>query len=81
MPSKQKKQLYRFKTVKVTELELEAENGSLVYEVTIDKTEVFVDAGNGDILYTKGVSEKIDEATEQTRPRGSIQVTGEENYQ
>ena len=66
---------------KVRELELEAENGSLVYEVTIDEAEVFVDAGNGDILYTQGVSEKIDEATEQARPRGSISVTGEENYQ
>ena len=63
----------------VTELELEAENGSLVYEVTIGETEVFVDAGNGDILYTQGVNEKIDEATEQARPRGSIQVGSEDN--
>ena len=63
----------------VTELELEAENGSLVYEVTIGETEVFVDAGNGDILYTQGVREKVDEATEQARPRGSIQVGSEDN--
>lgn len=63
----------------VTELELEAEDGSLVYEVTIGETEVFVDAGNGDILYTQGVNEKIDEATEQARPRGSIQVGSEDN--
>lgn len=66
---------------KVTELELEAENGSLVYEVTISETEIFVDAGNGDILYTQGVNEKVDEATEQARPRGSIQVGSEDNYQ
>ena len=64
---------------KVTELELEAEDGSLVYEVTIGETEVFVDAGNGDILYTQGVNEKVDEATEQARPRGSIQVKSEDN--
>ena len=63
----------------VTELELGAEDGSLVYEVTIGETEVFVDAGNGDILYTQGVNEKIDEATEQARPRGSIQVGSEDN--
>lgn len=66
---------------KVRELELEAENGSLIYEVTIDETEVFVDAGNGDILYTQGVNEKIDEATEQSRPPSSIQVPNEKgNY-
>ena len=64
---------------KVTELELEAEDGSLVYEVTIGETEVFVDAGNGDILYTQEVNESVDEATEQARPRGSIQVRSEDN--
>ena len=65
----------------VTELELEAENGSLVYEVTIGETEVFVDAGNGEVLYTQGVNEKVDEATEQSRPPSSIQVPNEEdNY-
>ncbi|MGV2830900.1 PepSY domain-containing protein [Myxosarcina sp. GI1(2024)] len=65
----------------VKKLELEAENGSLVYEVTVGETEVFVDAGNGEVLYTQGVNEKVDEATEQSRPRGSIQVPNDENYQ
>ena len=64
----------------VTELELEAEDGSLVYEVTIEETEVFVDAGNGDILYTQGIDEEVDDATEQARPRGSIQVGSEDTY-
>jgi uncharacterized membrane protein YkoI len=65
----------------VTELELEAENGSLVYEVTVGETEVFVDAGNGEVLYTQGVNEKVDETTEQARPRSSIQVPNEDNNQ
>lgn len=34
----------------VKELELEAEDGNLVYEVTVGETEVFVDAGNGEVL-------------------------------
>ncbi|GAB4549627.1 MAG: PepSY domain-containing protein [Pleurocapsa sp.] len=58
----------------VKELELEAEDGNLVYEVTVGETEVFVDAGNGKVLYTQGINEKIDEATQQSRPRSSIQV-------
>lgn len=65
----------------VKEVELEAEEGSLVYEVTVGKTEVFVDAGNGKVLYTQGVDEEVDEATEQARPQGSIQVPDGDNYQ
>ena len=65
----------------VKEVELEAEEGSLVYEVTVGETEVFVDAGNGEVLYTQGVDEEVDEATEQARPLGSIQVPNDENYQ
>ncbi len=61
----------------VKELELEAEDGNLVYEVTVGETEVFVDAGNGKVLYTQGVNEKVDEATQQSRPRSSIQVPKE----
>ena len=38
---------------KVTEVELENENGALVYEVEIGDKEVKVDAGNGDILHTE----------------------------
>ena len=63
---------------KVTEIELEAKDGSLVYEVTIGETEVFVDAGNGEVLYTQGIDAEVDEATEQARPRGSIQVPDSE---
>ena len=33
-------------------VELEVENGSLVYQVEIGQTDVVVDAGNGEVLYT-----------------------------
>lgn len=51
-------------------VELETEDGSLVYEVEIGQTEVVVDAGNGEILYT----EEENEADVASRPQGSIQV-------
>ena len=51
-------------------VELEVENGSLVYQVEIGQTDVVVDAGNGEVLYT----ESEDEAIEASRPQGSIQV-------
>ena len=51
-------------------VELEVEDGSLVYEVEIGQTEAIVDAGNGEVLYT----ESEDEAIEGSRPQSSIQV-------
>lgn len=50
-------------------VELEAEDGSLVYEVEIGQTEVVVDAGNGEILYIEEENE-----ADASRPQGSIQV-------
>ena len=50
-------------------VELEVEDGSLVYEVEIGQTEAVVDAGNGEVLYTES-----EEANEASRPQGSIQV-------
>jgi uncharacterized membrane protein YkoI len=58
----------------VHKLELKEEDGNLVYQVTIGTREVFVDAGNGKVLYTQGVNENLDEATEQARFHSSIQV-------
>ena len=57
-----------------TEVELDEEDGSLVYEVKFaDETEVLVDAGNGEILKTELAGEEENDATE-TPIRGSIQV-------
>ena len=77
-PDQAKEAALRVQSGEVTELELEAEDGSLLYEVTIGETEVFVDAGNGEVLYTQGIDAEVDEATEQARPRGSIQVPDSE---
>lgn len=54
-------------------VELETEDGSLVYEVEIGQTEVYVDAGNGTVLYTENEDDE-DEISEASRPQGSIQV-------
>ncbi|OKH52568.1 hypothetical protein NIES2101_14135 [Calothrix sp. HK-06] len=59
---------------KAKEVELENDNGNLVYEVTIGHIEVAVDAGNAKILYTEKIGEEYDDATEAARPRSSIQV-------
>lgn len=64
-----------------TEVELDEEDGSLVYEVKFaDETEVLVDAGNGEILKTELAGEEENEATE-TPVRGSIQVPAEADEQ
>jgi len=64
-----------------TEVELDEEDGSLVYEVEFaDETEVLVDAGNGEILKTELPGEEEDDATE-TPIRGSIQVPAEADEQ
>ena len=73
-PEQAQQSAQQFQSGEVKELELEGENGNLVYEVTIGETEIFVDAGNGEVLYTQGVNEKVDPATEAARPRSSIQV-------
>ncbi|WP_414620356.1 PepSY domain-containing protein [Calothrix sp. CCY 0018] len=59
---------------KAKKVELENEDGNLVYEVEIGKKEVIVDAGNGKVLYTENEDREDDEATEANRPKSSIQV-------
>lgn len=52
-------------------VELENEDGNLVYEVVVGRQEIYVDAGTGEVLYTEGGSD--DNETEQA---SSIQVPG-----
>lgn len=61
------------------EVELDEEDGSLIYEVEFaDETEVYIDAGNGEILKTELPGEEADDATE-TPLRSSIQIPTEAN--
>lgn len=64
-----------------TKVELDEDDGSLVYEVRFaNKTEVLVDAGNGEILKTEAAGEEENDATE-TPIKGSIQVPADANEQ
>lgn len=56
-----------------TNVELDEEDGSLVYEVAFADAEVLVDAGNGEILKTELEGQEEDDATEGPL-QGSIQV-------
>lgn len=58
---------------KASSVELENENGNLVYAVEIGKQEVKVDAGNGRVLYTENENQE-DEKNEASRPKSSIQI-------
>ena len=55
------------------EVELDVEDGSLVYEVKFADAEVLVDAGDGQILHTEMAGQEEDNATEAPI-QGSIQV-------
>jgi uncharacterized membrane protein YkoI len=55
---------------KASSVKLENENGSVVYSVVIDRTEVIVDAGNGRILSTENSRQKGKEGGEQNSPKG-----------
>jgi len=59
-------------TGKATSVNLENENGSLVYSVAIAQKEVKVDAGNGRVLYTDSLN---NEGNESNHVRSSIQVS------
>ncbi len=59
---------------KASKVQLENEDGSLVYAVTIGQKEITIDAGNGKILYTEN-----DEKEAASRPKSSIQVPETEN--
>lgn len=66
---------------KASSVELEEEDGSLVYKVAISQQEVIVDAGNGRVLYTENENQEENEAAETARPRSSIQVPDTDNEQ
>lgn len=56
-----------------TKVELENEDGNLVYAVKIGQQEVKVDAGNGRVLYSESENQG-NEKNEASRPKSSIQV-------
>lgn len=56
-----------------SKVELENEDGNLVYAVKIGQQEVKVDAGNGRVLYTENGNQE-NEKNEASRPKSSIQV-------
>ena len=58
---------------KASSVDLETEDGNLVYEVTIGQKEVIVDAGDGRVLYTENENQE-DEKNEASRPKSSIQI-------
>lgn len=55
-------------------VELENEDGNLVYEVVVGRQEIYVDAGTGQVLYTEGGS-----GGNETEQASSIQVPGGDN--
>jgi hypothetical protein len=71
-PQQAEKAAIAFQPGKLGSIELESDDGSLVYAVAIGKKEVKVDAGNGKVLYVEEDS-KV-EKDDASRPRSSIQV-------
>lgn len=65
---------------KASSIELENEDGNLVYAVNIGQKEVIVDAGDGRVLYTEDANQE-DEKNEASRPKSSIQVQGNDGRQ
>lgn len=63
---------------KASKVQLENEDGSLVYSVTIGQKEVAVDAGNGKVLYAENNNQN-GEKEAASRPKSSIQVPETEN--
>jgi hypothetical protein len=53
-------------------VQIENDDGSLVYAVSFGQQEVKVDAGNGAILYTDNQNDQ----EQANQPRGSIQLSG-----
>lgn len=58
-------------------VELENEDGNLVYEVVIELREIYVDAGNGQLLYTETVGQ-VNEM-DDSQPSSSIQAPAEDS--
>ncbi|PSM50350.1 peptidase M4 [Chroococcidiopsis sp. CCALA 051] len=59
---------------KASSVQLENEDGNLVYAVKIGQQEAKVDAGNGKVLYTENANQE-GEKQEASRPKSSIQVS------
>ncbi len=57
---------------KVSRIQLENNDGNLVYTVAIGQKEVTIDAGNGKVLYAE---DSKSENNDKKQPRSSIQVT------
>lgn len=60
---------------RASSVQLENDNGSLVYAVVVGQTEVKVDAGDGRILYTESAQEGGEEESEGNHPKGSIRLS------
>jgi hypothetical protein len=61
-------------------VELENEDGNLVYEVVIELQEIYVDAGNGKVLYTETVRQANEtDETDDSQPSSSIQAPTEDS--
>ncbi|MGH2412658.1 MAG: PepSY domain-containing protein [Microcystaceae cyanobacterium] len=58
---------------KATSVQLENDDGNLVYAVKIALKEVKVDAGNGRVLYVENANQE-NEGNEASRPHSSIQI-------
>lgn len=57
---------------KANEVELDIENGGLVYDVEVGNKEAIIDAGNGKVLYVQ--DEEAEEKTKVDKPRSSIRI-------
>jgi uncharacterized membrane protein YkoI len=57
---------------KATHVQLENDDGNLVYSVIIGQKEVKVDAGNAKVLYTESPHSEVNE---KTRPHSSIRLS------
>jgi uncharacterized membrane protein YkoI len=53
-------------------VQLENEDGDVVYSVLIDKKDIKVDAGNGKVLYIENLEEPTSEMNEKNLPHSSI---------
>ncbi|KST63423.1 PepSY domain-containing protein [Mastigocoleus testarum] len=62
---------------KANEVELDIENGGLVYDVEIGNKEAIIDAGTGKVLYIK--SEEEEEKAKADKPRSSIRIPDDDS--
>lgn len=62
---------------KANEVELDIENGGLVYDVEIGDKEAIIDAGTGKVLYIQ--SEEEEEKAKADKSRSSIQIPDDDS--